>query len=244
MPEFTNPGRPSAMACLMAGVLLPALALFGVLIVSFIDRDVETVDGLSDGATLGVLVGPAGLLAAAAVLYLRGALRRRALQADLASGTLLASWTYGDGDMAVAHRVWETARRRHGGRVFMAFWLPSLIVAGGGWTSFTLPMALVYGGVIGLTGFAWRGFHLYFLDWASGADARRVLIWSGGVWVRGRGLVFDRDLKVEYGRWGKEALPVLSFATGGTHALAPVPRDFAEVAADVATWFEAPLEPN
>ena len=44
------------------------LALFGVLIVSFIDRDVETVDGLSDGATLGVLVGPAGLLAAAAVL--------------------------------------------------------------------------------------------------------------------------------------------------------------------------------
>lgn len=227
------------MACLMAGLLLPALALLGVLIVSFLDRDAATVDGLSDATIMGILVGPTVLLLAAAGLRLRGAVRRRAIQADLDRGTVLLSWTYGDGDVAVAHRIWETARRRRGGRFFMALWLPTLIVAGAGWTPLTLPMALVYGGVVGLTGLAWRGFHLYFLDCASGAHGRRVLIWSGGVWARGDGLLFGRDVLLEYGLWGKEALVVLSFsAASGGRTLVPVPRAYMEAAAEVVTWFE------
>lgn len=240
--DLTNPGRPSAMACLMAGILLPALALFGVLIVSFIDRDAETVDGLSEGTVVGILVGPVVLLAAAAVTHIRGATRRRRFQADLNEGSLLLTWTYGDADVAVAHRIWETARRRRGGRVFMAVWLPAMIVAGAGWTPLTLPMALVYGGVVGLTGLAWRGFHLYFLDRASGADGRRVLIWSTGVWARGDGLLFGgdhRDLELDHGRWGSEALVVLSFSVRGSgRVLVPVPRDRMEAAAEVVTWFE------
>ena len=244
-PGLTNPGRASALACVMAGILLPALALFGVLIVSFIDREAATVDGLSDATIVGILAGPMALLLAAAGLHVRGAARRRGIQSDLDGGTLLLSWTYGDADIAVAHRIWETARRRRGGRVFMAFWLPTLLVAGGGWTSLTLPMAIVYGVVVGLTGLAWRGFHSYFLDYASSADGRRVLIWASGGWARGRGLLFDRDVSLDHGRWGKEALVVLSFtATGGDRALGPVPRDRTEAAAKVVIWFEGRERPD
>ncbi|NRA95582.1 MAG: hypothetical protein HRU14_05170, partial [Planctomycetes bacterium] len=96
MPDLTNPGRASTLACVMAGILLTELALFGVLIVSFLDQKAATVDGLSDATIVGILAGPTALLLAAAGLHVRGAAQRREIQSDLEGGTLLLSWTYGD----------------------------------------------------------------------------------------------------------------------------------------------------
>lgn len=225
---------------LAGAVVVPTLAFLMVPAVVFVSNDVRALEGVVRAAVLLAAVTLTLGGVAALVLLIRGRRLAQDARESYARSILLASWTYGDTDLAVARRVWRARGLRGIGAMAATAILagPALPLLSSG-VPWTTTQGLVVGVSLGLGLLILPQARNYFLDHAREAASREVRIWSDGVLVRGVASTFGPGQPpVDFGTWGREPIPVLRLAdkTGCPRNI-PIPRSQLDTAQAVATYF-------